>query len=315
MNRANVAILAGILIVALGLRIWGIGFGLPDPYHADEPTYVSAALNLGAGIIGRQPNPTAFSNILFGEYAAYYLIGRLGGLFSSTAAFEQAYRADPSVFLLLSRLTSALLGTATVMVVYWLGARTKRRIIGLLAALLLAVTFLHVRDSHYGVPDVATAFFIGLTVLLCILTWQKGESKYLYGAAAAASFAVATKWSVWPVGIPFLITAAVFFRQQVRQTAARNSRLLSSLLLVGLCLFVGFALGGFQTDSETGYVSRICSARSTGRRSWRIWLLADRHIAGVEFLSKDVAVRAGWSAAHSGHSRLYPSRDGGDQTA
>src|SRR5512135_1886759 len=101
MNRLGGLILVAIFVVAVGLRIWGIGFGLPYPYHADEPTYVSAALNLGAGIIGRQPNPTGFSNILFGEYGAYYLIGRLAGLFSSTAAFEQAYRADPSVFLLL----------------------------------------------------------------------------------------------------------------------------------------------------------------------------------------------------------------------
>jgi hypothetical protein len=94
MNRVNGLFLIAILALALGLRIWGIGFGLPYPYHPDEPTYVSAALNLGAGIIGRQPNPTGFSNILFGEYASYYLAGRLTGLFSSAAAFEQAYRSN-----------------------------------------------------------------------------------------------------------------------------------------------------------------------------------------------------------------------------
>jgi hypothetical protein len=118
-----------------------VGYGLPYPYHADEPTYVSAALNLGAGVIGRQPNPTGFSNILFGEFAGYYLAGRLGGLFPSTAAFEQAYRSDPSIFLLLGRLTSAFFGSATVLVLYWLGARLNRRAAGWLAALFLAVAF------------------------------------------------------------------------------------------------------------------------------------------------------------------------------
>ena len=252
MNRANVLVLAGILVLALGLRIWGIGFGLPYPYHADEPTYVSAALNLGAGIIGRQPNPTGFSNILFGEYAAYYMTGHLAGLFSSTAVFEQAYRDDPSIFLLLSRLTSALFGAASVIIVYWLGARSNRRVVGLLAALFLAVSFLHVRDSHYGVPDVVTTFFIGLTVLFCILAWQKGQIKYLCSAAASAGFSVATKWSVWPVGIPLLIVAVTFFRQQLRQTATRNSRLVLSLFFVALCLSAGFALGGFQLILKPG---------------------------------------------------------------
>ncbi len=112
MKRSTAALLAvgGILILALALRLWGINFGLPYAYHFDEPAYVSAALNLGARIIGRQPNPTGFSNLLFGEYAAYFIAGRLGGLFASVSDFEQAYRSDPTVFLLLGRLTSALVG-------------------------------------------------------------------------------------------------------------------------------------------------------------------------------------------------------------
>src|SRR5512135_2772481 len=143
--------LSVILLLAIILRVWGVGYGLPYTYHVDEPTYVSAALNLGAGTIGKQPNPTGYSNILFGEFAAYYLAGRVTGQFPTTAAFEQAYRSDPSVFLLLGRLTSVLLGAATVLVVYGLGKHSANQSVGLLAALFLAVAFLQVRDSHFGV--------------------------------------------------------------------------------------------------------------------------------------------------------------------
>jgi hypothetical protein len=246
MTRATSFFLAMIFALALGLRVWGIGFGLPYAYHADEPTYVSQALNLGAGIIGRQPNPTAFSNILFGEYAGYFLTGRLIGLFSSTAAFEQAYRVDPSVFLLLSRLTSALFGAGSVVIVYFLGARSTRRTVGLVAALFLAVSFLHVRDSHYGVPDVVATFFICLTVLFSIVAYQKWGLRYLCYAAASAGFAAAAKWSVWQVGIPPLIMTVAYVRHQIRQATATKSKLALNLFLVGLCLAGGFALGGFQ---------------------------------------------------------------------
>jgi hypothetical protein len=246
MNRISWLILLAILALALGLRIWGIGFGLPYPYHVDEPTYVSAALNLGAGIIGRQPNPTGFSNILFGEYAGYYLAGRLTGLFSSTAAFEQAYRSDPSIFLLLGRLTSAFFGALTVLVIYVLGARANRRMVGWLAALFLAVAFLHVRDSHYGVPDVTTTFFASLAVLFCVLASHKHSSRYLCVAAAAAGYAIATKWSVWPVGIPLFLAFVQHFWQQGRPTSTPLSRQLLGMFVIALCFAGGFAAGGFQ---------------------------------------------------------------------
>ena len=131
--------LAGVLILAVALRLWGSGSGLPYVYHVDEPAYVSAALNLGAGIIGRQPNPTGFSNILFGEYATCFALRRLTGQFSSTVAFEQAHRTDPSAFNLLARVTSALLGALTILVVFWLGREIWSAGAGLLASLFLAV--------------------------------------------------------------------------------------------------------------------------------------------------------------------------------
>jgi hypothetical protein len=63
-RKGGLVLVVAMLAFAFGLRVWGIGFGLPYIYHPDEPTYVSQALNLGAGIIGRQPNPTGLSNIL-----------------------------------------------------------------------------------------------------------------------------------------------------------------------------------------------------------------------------------------------------------
>lgn len=259
--------LAGILALALGLRLWGIGFGLPYPYHVDEPTYVSAALNLGAGIRGEQLNPTGFINLLCGEYAAYFIAGRLTGVFASTADFARAYRADPSVFLLLGRLTSALLGALTALVVFLFGWASGRRRVGWLAALFMAVIFLHVRDSYFGVPDVTTAFLVGLSVVLCVLAVDRPRRAYFYLAALAGGYALATKWSIWPLLVPLVLTAIVRRR--------RGWSSIPEAAIAVLCLAGGVAVGAFQIlyrpAAYLDYALREQQAGSAGGyNEWRV---------------------------------------------
>lgn len=230
-----------ILTLAIVLRLWGIQFGLPYSYHVDEPTYVSAALNLGAGIIGRQPNPTAFSNVLFGEYAVYFIIGRLTGLFSSTADFENAYRGDPSVFLLFARLTSALAGALTVLVIYWTGKALRDRSTGLIAALILASTFLHVRDAHYGVPDVAATFLLSSAIFCSIRAMQSPSWRYLWLTGLFTGLTITAKWSLWLVLAPLVLVG--YWRLRSGPAPAQPLRAWGMVLI---SLLVGALIGGFQ---------------------------------------------------------------------
>jgi hypothetical protein len=237
-----------ILGLGLSLRLWGIRFGLPYAYHVDEPTYISAALNLGAGIIGKQPNPTAFSNVLFGEYAVYFVIGRLTGLFSSVVDFENAYRADPSVFLLLARLTSVLAGVLTILVIYWTGRVIRNRSTGVIAALILASAFLHARDAHFGVPDVIATFFLSMTIFSAIRATQSSKWRYLWLAGLGAGLTITAKWSFWLI-LPPLALAAYWRSSQAPAQPLRAWR----MVLIGL--LVGTLAGGFQLFLKpTAYV-------------------------------------------------------------
>jgi 4-amino-4-deoxy-L-arabinose transferase-like glycosyltransferase len=168
-----------------------------------------------------------------------------------------------------------LFGSATALVVYWLGKRVNRHSAGALAAMFLAVSFLHVRDSHYGVPDVTAPFFICLTILFCVLAYQKHDIKYVLLAAVSLGLSVAIKWSIWPVGIPVMITTIVYFQHRIRQTPYRRSRLLLALILVGLCLIAGFTLGGFQLLLQpTTYLSyalrEVRAGEAGGFGFWQI---------------------------------------------
>lgn len=233
-----------ILVGAFALRIWGIRFGLPYLYHYDEHFYVNTALKLGAGVLNNPPYAaTGLSNILFVEYAAYFIVGRLSGAFANATEFEAVFRSDPTMFYLLARLTTAFLGTATVLVVYWLGARSTKRPTGLVAALLLSASLLHVRDSHYAVPDVAMSFFVLLATTLAFAGLQQQRRSYLYGAALAGGLAMAMKWTAAVVLVP-VILASIFEASKTRTwLAAVFSR---QTILCMLLFALGFALASPQ---------------------------------------------------------------------
>ncbi len=149
--------LAAILLLAFGLRIWGISFGLPYLYHADEPIVVNHALAYGSGDLN--PHffniPPLVSYLLFGVYGVYFLMGRAAGMFHSVADFESLFYANPASFYLLARLIfGVLMGTATVYALYRLVKKHFGNEKGLTAAFFMAVCFLHVSNSHYVYADI-----------------------------------------------------------------------------------------------------------------------------------------------------------------
>lgn len=233
------------LAFAILLRIIGIQFGLPFSYHFDETTYTGAALNLGAVKIGPQINPTGFSNILFVEYAVYFVIARLLGVIHSLSDFARLYRVDPTLFVLLGRLTSALFGVLNVWVVYWLGTKTRSRAVGLLAAAFLAFGFLHVRDSHYSVPDIPMAFFASLSVLLCVLSVTRNSSRLKYLAAFTAGLTITIKWSAAPIVVP-LILILLYDSWQPGRRFRIGEGIPKQALWMLLSLAGGFFVGGFE---------------------------------------------------------------------
>ncbi len=194
-------VLLGIILGgAFALRVWGLRFGLPYVYHFDEHFYVATAVKLGRGILNNPPfAPVGLANILFLEYGAYFLISRLSGWVGSAAEFEANYRFDPSFFFYLARLTSAFLGTLTVGLVYRLGNSLFGRRGGFIAAVLLATSFLHVRDSHFGVPDIPMAFFTVATTAAALAAHRSGRLRHLIVAGLLAGVAVSVKWTAAPI--------------------------------------------------------------------------------------------------------------------
>jgi len=205
-----IAGVAALLAMALLLRMWNIGWALPATYHPDEHQYVDSAV----GMLGGDLNPQRFNNPSLLKYvnAAAFAVWAGVGLAPGSSGpgdlegFRLAFEDDPSGAYLLARALVALFGSLTVLPVYALARRLTGgdHTAGLIAGGLLAVTFLHVRDSHFAVSDVPGAL-LATTVLVCALAVLDGgreRTRALYIGGLLTGLATATKYSLLAVSLP-----------------------------------------------------------------------------------------------------------------
>jgi 4-amino-4-deoxy-L-arabinose transferase-like glycosyltransferase len=188
-SRVSLGLVLGAAAV---LRFWALGHGLPHSPSVDEPEIVERALNMmRSGSLSPHPfydYPTLYMYVQLAAYIVRFVIGAMGGVWSSLAEI------DPAAFYVWGRGVSALVGTATVLLVFQAGMRWGARH-ALLAAGLLAVLPLHVQSSHYVLADAPATFFITLALVLTLAAHERGTVASFAWAGAAAGFAAATKYN------------------------------------------------------------------------------------------------------------------------
>ena len=153
-------LIAIILLVAFALRVWGIWFGLPYVFHNDEGNEVLRALQLGTGQFNFQRiDKGVYFYLLFIEYGVLFVILNILGIVNSASEFGEYFIRDPSAFYLIGRVTTVVIGTATVFLVYKIGRLAYSTTTALFAAGALAINVLHAKLSHFVTVDVPLAFF------------------------------------------------------------------------------------------------------------------------------------------------------------
>lgn len=230
-----------ILGVGLGLRLWGLDFGLPNVYcRPDESTLVHKAVGVGTGDFNPHffNYPSLHFYLLSVLYGLYFLVGYLGGTFAGLADFERQYLADPSAFYLLGRLLGACLGGASILLLYLIGCRAGGRRVGLTSAALLSVAFLHTRDSHFLTVDIPASFHLLVAYLFFFSYLESGKWRELSWGAVFLGLAASTKYNL---GI-FAVAQVLAVRWG--PAAARWKHLAGALILTGLAFVAGtpFAL-------------------------------------------------------------------------
>jgi 4-amino-4-deoxy-L-arabinose transferase-like glycosyltransferase len=150
-----------LVALAFVVRFYGLRFGMPHVQaRPDELVVIGVAKDFLSGDLNPKffRYPSLFMYLLAAFDYAYYVYGRAMGWFSSLESFLSTFRVHWVPFFMIARAVSAVAGTATVVAVHATGARLFDRLTAGLAAFFLALAFLHVRDSHFGVTDVSMTF-------------------------------------------------------------------------------------------------------------------------------------------------------------
>ena len=208
-------VVVGLGLLALGLRLWSLNYGLPAIYNMDEKPILDRALAFAKG----DPNPHNFlypTLHLYGIFlweVLFFVVGRVTGVFSSLAEFQNAYFVDPSKQVLAARALTAVLGAATIGAVYRLGAKVFGEPVGVGAALFLAVAPMAVRDAHYVKLDVPVALFSTLALAqLAAIVVDPGvavrRASWLI-AGALAGLAISTHYYAAFLAVPLVVVAAL----------------------------------------------------------------------------------------------------------
>jgi Dolichyl-phosphate-mannose-protein mannosyltransferase len=246
------AILGLLLIVALGLRLWGIKQGLPYSYNSDEAThFVPRAI----GFFGHDlnphyfPNPPAYSYLLFIVFELW---------FGSADTVRHLYTTDPTAVFVVARVVSALLGTLSVALIYLAGARLWSRAVGLLAAAIMTFAFLPVFYSHLALNDVPTLAPVALSLWAIAGVLRRGRTRDYVIAGVGIGLAAATKYTG---GITAVCLVGAALSDASAGSLAASAR---RLVLAGAVALAAFVIGNpysvLDTSAFLSGVSQQASA-------------------------------------------------------
>src|SRR5262249_57091519 len=97
-SRAAAWWLAAIVLVAIGLRFYALGYGLPDVHNPDEIPILNRRLAFAKGSLNPHNflYPTLYFYALFAWETLFFLTGRIFGVFRSLSDFQREFFLDPS---------------------------------------------------------------------------------------------------------------------------------------------------------------------------------------------------------------------------
>lgn len=241
--------MVGVLLLALALRGRGLEWGLPTAqhlfsYHPDEWSLVVRAARMAeTGDL----NPHFFN---YGSLPIYFnaLVFHL----AAKGGLTELQPLGNGLLYLLARLVTVAASLFTVFLTYLLGARLFSRQVGLGAALLLAVTPLHVVHSHYATVDVPLTLWVLLALWAAAHLWPAetppaGRAAWGWHllAGMALGWGTATKYNAALALLPVGLASLCWGRQTRMPRRCLLPLALVGSMVVAFLLAEPYAIGDF----------------------------------------------------------------------
>lgn len=184
---------AGVLLLAAVLRLWGIAHTI----NTDENKVVVPSVRLARG----QQEPLLYPKGSYYPHLYHYILGAsfLPITFTNPSAeFDNYYT---NIFLLTARVIAAAIGVLTVAATIAVGTKLHCRAMGILAGAIMAVIPLHVKYSHYSHVDIPLTLLITLTLYAAVRTWQTSRARWYVLTGILVGLSTATLYTGIIAGI------------------------------------------------------------------------------------------------------------------
>jgi hypothetical protein len=194
-----------ILVLAALLRLWALDSGLPNiRTRPDETEVIQSTLGPARGDFDVEwvsyPSAYIYACWIWGEVGLR--AGQALGLVPA-GNYAKVVRRSPEHVYLIQRMFSAAAGVAAVWLLMILARRSLGEAPALVAGLLLATCFLHVRDSHAAKPDA----LLSLAVLVALLSMVPLARRASLGNGLLAGIGVGAAMAVKYPGVVLLVPA------------------------------------------------------------------------------------------------------------
>jgi hypothetical protein len=242
-----------LLLLAAGLRLWGLTYGQPNPayaqssvpfdrlplespVHPDEYFFVSIPLQMA---VSRYPNPKFYESPSFTvnvNFITYLLTGTGRNIDPAQLSSIAQREVAPFHAYVVGRVHIALSGILLVAAAYATARRLGGRYAAAAAGLLTAVSFTLVQHSHYATPSTDAAAWAAVCVWACIAALQqrRANTGILLFAGVAAGLAATTRYNVAGVSMMVFFVGLVWL---VRYRAWRT--VFGAWLLVPVVFVLG----------------------------------------------------------------------------
>jgi hypothetical protein len=274
-----------ILLAALGLRMWGIGFASSTPVgRPDEELFSVEALAMFVRPYDRLF--TGWPDLAFKLWHAVLWLERIWyrQRFGPGVNLGCLLAVNPSAIIVPVRIVSALLGAGTAAIAGRIAADLlpeRATAAGLWATAIYAANYLVCRDGHFAVSDPFLCFAAALALLACLRATSHSPW-WLVAAAFFAGTAFSIKYSAVALAFPCTV-AAVELAQSLGRRALRQIACAVTAAVAGVLVWSPEIVTRWSEFREgfLGHLGRYHSATTS---------------IGLVFYSKTILPTAfGWS--------------------
>ena len=214
--RAPWALLLIVLVVAFGVRVYGIQWDQGGLYHPDERQVLMVSSGLGwpsslDQFLDADASPLNPRFFAYGSLPMYLLKG-----IATVADLFQDRPLDLNGLAMLGRLLSSLADLVTILLVFLIGRRLFNAWVGLLGGTLFAFTVLSVQLAHFFTVDTLLTTIVTATLYFSLRLMQEGKLRDGLLAGVFVGLAVSTKVAAAPVLLPVFLAWTLSIRKDPR---------------------------------------------------------------------------------------------------